>query len=281
MSNFKDKLFLVTGAGSGIGRALAIHLDSMGAKLVLNDLNEASLQSVADLLKHSPLCIPFSVASKSHWLLCKSTIDEHFASSNYTGIDGIINNAGIAHDPIDFDMMSEQDYKKVMDVNFYGVLFGSQTFLPELKSKKEAWLVNISSIFGVVSIGQGNAYCASKFAVRGLTESLRMDAMASFPQVSVCTVHPGGIKTPIADNAISVDSRSNHKREQDTKNFNRQLKTSPQKAAEVIVNGMLRKKHRVLIGTDAKLLDYLARLFPVAYTKILLKLLKKKGLLND
>lgn len=281
MSNLKDKLLLITGAGSGIGRALAIHLDKMGVRLVLNDLNEASLQGVAESLTQTPLCIPFSVASKSHWLLCKSTIEEHFAGSNYTGIDGIINNAGIAHDPINFELMSNQDYTKVMDVNFYGVLYGSQTFLPELKAKKEAWLVNISSIFGVVSIGQGNAYCASKFAVKGLTESLRMEAMASFPHVSVCTVHPGGIKTPIADNAITVDGRSNQKREQDTNNFNKQLKTSPQKAAEVIIKGMLRKKHRVLIGLDAKLLDYLARLFPVSYTKILLSLLKKKGLLND
>lgn len=281
MSDFKNKLLLVTGAGSGIGRALARHLDSLGATLILNDLNEASLQEVAKSLKQDPLCIPFSVANKSDWLLCKATIDNHFAGDNYKGIDGILNNAGIAHDPISFEMMSDQDYKKVMDVNFYGVLYGSQTFLPELKAKKEAWLVNISSIFGITSIGQGNAYCASKFAVKGLTESLRMEALASFPQVSVCTVHPGGIKTPIADNAISVDGRSSQQRAQDTNNFNKQLKTSPQRAAEVIVKGMLNKKHRILIGADAKALDYLARLFPVAYTKILIKLLKKKGLLND
>jgi NADP-dependent 3-hydroxy acid dehydrogenase YdfG len=281
MSDLKDKLLLITGAGSGIGQALAIHLDNMGAKLILNDVNEAALQDVAESLNQSPLCISFSVAIKSEWLLCKSIIDEHFAGENYTGIDGIINNAGIAHDPINFEMMTDQDYKTVMDVNFYGVLFGSQTFLPELKAKNESWLVNISSIFGITSIGQGNAYCASKFAVKGLTESLRMEAFASFPQVNVCTVHPGGIKTPIADNAISVDDRSSQQRTQDTTNFNKQLKTSPQKAAEVIVNGMLHKKHRILIGPDARIMDYLARLFPVAYTKILLKFLNKKGLIND
>lgn len=281
MRDLKDKLILVTGAGSGIGRALAIHLDGMGVRLILNDLTEAPLQVLAKSLKQTPLCIPFSVESKRCWLLCKAKIDEHFAGENYTGIDGIINNAGIAHDAINFEMMSDKDYSKIMDVNFYGVLYGSQTFLPELKTKKEAWLVNISSIFGIVSIGQANAYCASKFAVKGLTESLRMEAIAGFPQVTVCAVHPGGIKTPIADNAISVDDRSSHKREQDTKNFNKQLKTSPQRAAELIIKGMLRKKHRVLIGLDAKVLDFLARLFPVAYSKILLNVFKKKGLLND
>ena len=281
MHDLTGKLFLVTGAGSGIGKALAQCLDAKGVTLILNDIDESALQLVAASLKQSPLCIPFTVASKSNWLMCKSTIDEHFAGSNYTGIDGIINNAGIAHDPIAFENISEEDFKKVMDINFYGVLFGSQTFLPELKTKERAWVVNISSIFGITSIGQLHAYCASKFAVKGLTESLRMEAMAQFPNVTVTAVHPGGINTPIASNAITVDNRSGQERKQDINNFNKQLVTSPQKAAQVIVNGIIRKKARILIGPDAKVLDWIARLLPVSYSKILLNHLLKRGLLND
>jgi len=281
MHNLTGKTFLVTGAGSGIGKALAKCLDAKGVKLILNDIDESALQDVADSLQQSPLCIPFSVASKSNWLMCKSTIDKHFAGSNFTGIDGIINNAGIAHDAIAFENISEEDFKKVMDINFYGVLFGSQTFLPELKTKERAWIVNISSIFGITSIGQLHAYCASKFAVKGLTESLRMEAMAHFPNVTVTVVHPGGINTPIASNAITVDNRSSQARTQDINKFNKQLVTSPQKAAQVIVNGIIRKKTRILIGPDAKILDWIARLLPVSYSKILLNQLLKRGLLND
>lgn len=278
MNDLQGKVFLVTGAGSGIGKALAKRLDSMDVKLILNDIDETALLEVAESLKQKPLCIPFSVESKNNWLLCQSTIREHFADSSYTGIDGIINNAGIAHDPTSFDTISEIDFKKVMDINFYGVLFGTQTFLPELKSKERAWVVNISSIFGVSSIGGMHAYCASKFAVRGLTESLKMEAMADFPNVTVCVVHPGGVKTPIASNAIRVGDKNSQTRNQDIKNFNKQLMTSPDKAAEIIVTGITRRKTRILIGPDARLMDWLVRLLPVNYTKILLNKLQKRGL---
>jgi short-subunit dehydrogenase len=168
-----------------------------------------------------------------------------------------------------------------MNINFYGVLFGTQVFLPELKTKKEAWVVNISSIFGVTSIGKLSAYCASKFAVKGLTESLRMEAQERFPHVSVCVVHPGGVNTEIANNAIHLDDRAPSDREQEMKTFNKQLTMVPAKAAGIIVAGIQNKKTRILIGPDAKMMDWLARIFPTKYTKILLNQMKKRGLLND
>jgi short-subunit dehydrogenase len=154
-------------------------------------------------------------------------------------------------------------------------------FLPELKAKKQAWVVNISSIFGVASIGKLSAYCASKFAVKGLSESLRMEAMASFPHVTVCVVHPGGIDTAIADNAIHVDDRDDNARNQEMNSFNKQLVMPPAQAAQVIVSGILKNKKRILIGKDAKLIDWIVRICPAKYTKLLLTQIKKRGLLND
>jgi short-subunit dehydrogenase len=176
---------------------------------------------------------------------------------------------------------SEKDFARVMDINFYGVLFGTQTFLPEMKAKKQAWVVNISSIFGVTSIGKLSAYCASKFAVKGLTESLRMEAFDSFPHVTVCVVHPGGINTAIANNAIHVDERDDSARQKEMTTFNKELKMPPAKAADIIVNGIEKNKSRILIGPDAKLMDWIARIFPAKYTHILLKHIKKRGLFND
>lgn len=286
MHIFQGKTFLVTGAASGIGKALVQELDALGAILVINDINETALQAVADSLQQTPLCLAFSVASKNAWQQCKVVIDAHFSKQHangetFSGIDGIINNAGIAHDAVHFEDISEEDFKKVMDINFYGVLFGCQTFLPELKQKPQAWLANISSIFGITAIGQLNAYCASKFAVRGLSETLRMEALANFPQVKISVVHPGGIKTPIANNAIAVDARTQSARDQDTKQFNRQLITLPEKAASTIIKGMSKGKSKILIGPDAKFMDVLARLLPVKYTNILLSQLSKKGLIHD
>lgn len=278
MHKLSGKLFLITGAASGIGRALAQLLDSMQVRLILNDINDSALQACAKTLSQTPLCLTFSVASKSEWSAAKITIDEHFKSADYTGIDGIINNAGIAHDSIDFEAISEVDFMRVMNINFYGVLFGTQTFLPELKAKKEAWVVNISSIFGITAIGKLNAYCASKFAVKGLTESLHMEAIDNFPQVTICVVHPGGINTPIASNAITLDNRDENTRKEEIALFNKQLLTDPTKAAQIIVKGIAQKSTRVLIGKDAKLMDWIARIFPAKYSHILFKEFKKRGL---
>jgi butyryl-CoA dehydrogenase len=283
MNELSGKIFVITGAGSGIGKAIAQLLDSLNVTLILNDINQELMREVAQSLEQSPLCLPFSVAEQNAWHSAKESIDAHFAQPryahlNYSGVDGIINNAGIAHDSVAFEDISKEDFERVMDINFYGVLFGTQTFLPELKTKKRAWVVNISSIFGVTSISKLNAYCASKFAVKGLTESLRMEALDSFPHVCVCTVHPGGINTGIASNAIKVEDRDEAERENEINTFNKQLLTSPEKAAKVIVRGISKNSSRVLIGADAKLMDYIARLFPAKYSRILLSQLKKRGL---
>jgi len=286
MTDLKNKVFLLTGAASGIGKALALALDKLGVRLILNDVNAQALVQVAKELQQTPLCLAFSVDTKAAWQQSLIDIDKHFAAiaskeQPYNGIDGIINNAGIAHDSVALEDMDEADFKKVMDINFYGVLFGTQTFLPTLKSKPQAWVVNVSSIFGITSIAQLGAYCASKFAVRGLTESLRMEAQDGFPNVTVCVVHPGGVQTPIANHAITVDQRDEQVREAEVKQFNRQLMTSPDKAANIIIQGIAKHRSKILIGPDAKLMDWLARWLPVKYTGIILSQLRKRGLLRD
>ncbi len=276
-----NKTFLVTGAGHGIGLALATELDSLNVNLILVDIDEISLREVSESLQQSPLCMSFDVSEESAWKDAKTEINTYLTENAISKISGIINNAGIAHDSILTENMNHQHFKRIMDVNFYGVLLGTETFLPTLKNQKHAWIVNVSSIFGSTGIGKLNAYCSSKFAVKGLTESLRMESKAYFPNITVCLVQPGGIQTDIANRALQVEQDNEVKRKQEIKTFNKQLRTSPQRAAKTIVAGIINNQERVLIGADAKLMDILTRLMPVKYTTFFLKYIQKAGLLND
>jgi NAD(P)-dependent dehydrogenase (short-subunit alcohol dehydrogenase family) len=283
MTELNGLTFFVSGAGSGIGKALAIELDKLGVHLVLNDINPQSLNDTADLLSQSPLCLPFSVADESAWQGCYSQIQAHYDkldNQDFTGIDGIINNAGIAHDALDVDAFKMSDFNTVMDINFYGVVYATKTFLPQLKSKPKAWVVNVSSVFGIAGIAEQSAYCSAKFAVKGFTESLRMEAKANFPNVTITTIHPGGINTPIADSAIAISDKPKEQRDKQIKQFNSMLRTSPTKAAQDIIKGIVSHKHRVLIGKDASLLDFVVRVLPVKYTSIILKFMKSRGVIS-
>ncbi|MFC4701335.1 SDR family NAD(P)-dependent oxidoreductase [Glaciecola siphonariae] len=275
MRHLRNKVFVVTGAGSGIGRALSIALDKEGAQLALNDINEQALQETAKLLKNKAITRAFSVAQRDEWLAFKTEVMAHFG-----GLDALINNAGIAHEAVAVEHLRETDLKKVMDINFYGVVHGTQVFLPELARAREAAVVNISSIFGVTAVGLQSAYCASKFAVRGYTESLRMEAMSYYPNLLVSVVHPGGIDTNVAENAITAGSRTEEERHKDLSTFKQTFITSPEKAAATIIEGIKNSKTRILIGMDAKIMDLTARLMPVGYSKRILKEMKKNGLVD-
>lgn len=276
MQQLSNKVFVVTGAGSGIGKALAFALDQHGAKLALNDINEQALAETASCITSPVMTAAFSVDQREQWETFKLNILAKFGH-----VDGVINNAGIAHEAVSVEHLREQDLKRIMDINFYGVVNGTQTFLSELSSRPEGTIVNISSIFGITAVGLQSAYCASKFAVRGYTESLRMEALQYHPNLTVSTVHPGGIKTNIADNAIAAGARNELERENDLSKFKTAFITSSEKAAETIIQGIQSKNTRILIGMDAKLMDYTARLLPRGYSKRILNEMKKIGLFED
>lgn len=276
MQQLNNKVFVITGAGSGIGQALALALDQAGARSALNDINIEALANTAAMLSKPPITHAFSVADREQWNVFKAKVLAEFGS-----VDGVINNAGIAHEAVGVEHLREADLKQVMDINFYGVVNGTQTFLSELAKRPEAAMVNISSIFGITAVGLQSAYCASKFAVRGYTESLRMEALHYYPNLVVSLVHPGGIQTNIADSAISAGSRTEQQREKDLTAFKQAFVTSSEQAASVIVKGIQSKNNRILVGLDAKMLDYTARLLPVGYSKHILGEMKKRGLLDE
>jgi NAD(P)-dependent dehydrogenase (short-subunit alcohol dehydrogenase family) len=195
----------------------------------------------------------------------------------YGRVDVMINNAGVALGQVTAEEVTREDFKWVMDINFWGMINGSQAFLPFIKKQSEGAVANVSSIFGIAGIAHQAAYCTSKFAIRGYTESMRMESKLDFPHVTIHSIHPGGIKTNIVRNSRwTNDDVSEEEREILSKNFESQFITTPEKAASVILKSIQRKKERILIGPDAKLMDRLVRWFPTLYTKIFLWRIKKE-----
>ncbi len=278
MKNLKNKVVVITGAASGIGKALAQHFAKAGSLLALNDFDEKGLmQVVEELEKENSNKIIYSAFDVS-----KIKEFENFAKkieSEYQRVDIVINNAGVALGRVSIEEVDYQDFEWVMNINFWGMVYGTKIFLPLLKQQSEAALVNISSVFGIAGISHQGAYCASKFAIRGFTESLRMEALQDFPQVLIHTVHPGGIKTNIAKNSRwAGEEVSKDEVEELTKKFEKMFITTPASAASTIVNGIQKKKSRILIGKDARQLDWTVRLMPTGYSGVILNQLKKEGL---
>ena len=265
MKSFQDKVCVVTGAGSGIGRALAMNFASRGARLALSDINEENLQETADLLnidKERILLSKVDVSQSDELYRYADEVAKHF-----NRVDVLVNNAGVTVSD-SFEETSKEDFEWVMDINFWGVVHGSKAFLPYLRRSPEAALVNISSIFGLIGFPYQGAYNASKFAVRGFTEALRLELSDS--SVSPISVHPGGIRTNIVKNArfksnmLGGDSQS-----QMIQTFDKYTLTTPEKAAQTIVRGIEKSKKRVLIGPDAWVVDSVARLLPNHYERLL------------
>jgi NAD(P)-dependent dehydrogenase (short-subunit alcohol dehydrogenase family) len=251
MKNFTNKIVVITGAGSGIGRALAIEFKNMGAKLALNDYNEKSLLETLEILQLKPENIYHSVFDVS-----QRTAVFDFAEKvvgKFGAVDIVINNAGRGFGGVDFVEVDLDKFEAIMDINFNGVLYGSRAFLPYLEKRPEAALVNISSVFGLTGIIQTEAYVASKFAVNGLTQSLAQ--AYKHTNLKVQCVYPGGINTNIVSNSIDYTKSADV--------FKKTLDKSPTFAAQTIIKGIRKKKTRILIGADARFLDFITRLFPV------------------
>ena len=269
MKSFNNQVAAITGAGSGIRRALALNLASRGCHLALSDVNTEGLAQTAELAKAHSVRITqhkVNVAERQEVQDWSSQV-----MTEHDRINLLINNAGVAQSGTT-EGNDYGDYEWIMSINFWGVVNGTKAFLPHIKASGSGHIVNISSIFGIFAQPGMGAYNASKFAVRGFTEALRQELDIAGYGISASCVHPGGIKTNIANNArmnASMDSLTGTNADSAKSQFNDQLlKTTPEKAAQVILDGVLKNKRRILIGTDARMADLMQRLLPAGYQRL-------------
>lgn len=240
MQSFIDKVVVITGAGSGMGRAYALEFGRLGAKLALNDSNALSLDETKALLKaqgqmpQRMMAHAFDVSERGLMFAFAENVQDQFGPAHV-----VINNAGISGKGKQVKDMPFEDVDRVMRINFNGVLHGTQAFLPQLMANEEAALVNVSSTFGLVGMSGNAEYCAAKFAVRGLTEALMVELSGS--QVQVHLVHPGGVRTGIADST-----------EKGRKFAEKFLKTPPEEVVQAVIAGIRKKKARIVFGHQAK-----------------------------
>lgn len=263
MTNVQNKVAVVTGAGSGIGRALAYELARRGAKLALSDVDTAGLAETVKQVRVIGARVHEAKLDVSDRAAVLSYADDVVAEFGVVNI--VVNNAGIAFTG-DIEKMSFEQIEKVMDVDFWGVVNGTKAFLPHLISSGDGHVVNISSLFGLLAVPGQSAYNAAKFAVRGFTESLRQEMLVNKHPVQVTCVHPGGIKTAITRNAKAVEGLD---AAAIAEMFDKKLaKTTPEAAARTILRGVSRNKARTLIGADAKFLDLVVRVLGSGYQKL-------------
>ena len=279
MKSFKDKVAVITGAGSGMGRYLAVLLAKDGADVSVCDVNEETLNETVEMLRK------YNVSVSSHLLdvsdkeaieaLPEKVIEQHGK------VDMVFNNAGVTTGT-HFKDMDEDNWDWVMGINFDGVINSTRAFIPHMVDSPEAAIVNTSSIFGMVAVPGQTVYHATKFAVRGFTESLAMEMKETNPNLQIHCVHPGHIGTNIAADARfdeenfnqdetqvsnSIFTRNAPKSQKEMGDLFREGGMHPSKAAEIILNGVKKNKTRIFIGLDAKLLDLSQRIFPKHYHK--------------
>ncbi|ABL83199.1 MULTISPECIES: SDR family NAD(P)-dependent oxidoreductase [unclassified Nocardioides] len=267
MRTLDDKVCVVTGAGSGIGRALALNLAGRGARLALSDVDDIGLAATVDQVRaaggREVRSDHLDVADRDAFASYAADVAGHFGRVNVA-----INNAGVALAG-NFEDLEYPDMDWIIGVNFWGVVHGTKEFLPHLIASGDGHLVNISSLFGLVSMPGQSMYNASKYAVRGMSEAVREEMLIAGHPVGVTVVHPGGIKTAIARNA-RVSSRED--KEKTARLFDEKLaKMTPERAAEIIVRGILHNRARVLVGLDAHAVHHLAKLTGSRYQDILAK----------
>src|SRR5215472_7847021 len=270
MSFLSSGVAVVTGAGSGIGRALAEQLAAAGSALALADVDENALQQTAQhLVETSALVTTYVVDVAKEEKIKAFAADVEECHGRVTLL---INNAGVALHG-DFEEISLDDFRWLMDINFWGAVYGVRYFLPLLKRAPRAHIVNLSSVFGLIAPAGQAAYAASKFAVRGFSEALRHELEGS--HVGVSCVHPGGIRTSIARRARLGERTPPVRQEQSVARFEQWARTSPEAAAARILRGVEQGESRILIGVDAYQIDVLQRLRPASYWKPLAKKLEK------
>jgi NADP-dependent 3-hydroxy acid dehydrogenase YdfG len=255
MKDFDGRVAAITGAGSGIGRALAEDLAGRGAHLALSDIDEVGLAETVSRCEGKGVKVTSQRLDVADRAAMFAWADQVVADHGKVNL--IFNNAGVALGAT-VEAMSYEDLEWLVGVNFWGVVHGTKAFLPHLEASGEGHVVNLSSVFGLISIPSQSAYNAAKFAVRGFTDALRMELEIRGSCVSATTVHPGGIKTNIGRNA-----RADHADASSAdigRNFEKIAMTTPEKAAAQILVAVAKNKRRALVGPDAKVLDLLTRL---------------------
>jgi NAD(P)-dependent dehydrogenase (short-subunit alcohol dehydrogenase family) len=264
MTFLREGVAVVTGAGSGIGRALAQQLAAAGSALAIADVDEPGLKETAASMPSTSREITAHVVDVSEEAVVRAFAED--VVSRHGRVTLLINNAGVALHGW-FEEISLDDVRWVMAINFWGVVYGVKYFLPVLKQQARAQIVNLSSVFGIVAPAGQTAYSASKFAVRGFTEALRHELEGT--PVSVSCVHPGGIRTAIARRARVGAQTPQGARDEAVARFERMTPTTPEAAAQRILEGVERREPRILIGKDARQIDVLQRLRPASYWKTL------------
>ena len=265
MRDFNDKVVAITGAASGIGRALAIEFAGRGAHLALIDVDDVALAETVGRCEGSGIKVTSQRLDVADRDAVYAWADQVVADHGVANV--IVNNAGVALGAL-VESMSDEDFEWLMDINFWGVVHGTQAFLPHLFASGDGHVVNVSSVFGLISVPSQSAYNAAKFGVRGFTDALRIELDIEGAGVSSTTVHPGGIKTAIAANARMDDSvagfSGDHARE-----FEKLARTTPDEAARQILAAVARNRRRALIGPDAKVFDLVSRLPAGLYQRAL------------
>tara|TARA_B100000767_G_scaffold273742_1_gene304778 strand:+ start:16399 stop:17250 length:852 start_codon:yes stop_codon:yes gene_type:complete len=267
MKNLKNKVAVITGAGSGIGRSIALKLHKKGAKLALNDLNESTLNETIKLIgsKEEVYKEVFDVSHKDQFHQFANNCIKH-----YKKVDIVINNAGITNGNSSAAETTIETYNKVLGVNLWGMIYGTLAFLPSLREQKESSVVNVSSIMGILGTPYQSVYSTSKFAIRGFSEAVAVEELCQKTGVTVTSVHPGGIKTNIVRN-IEGSTLS----EVQLKKLEAHFPTTADKAADKIIAAIQKKKTRVIIGPDAIFMYFLSRLSHKLSVKFLVKWAKK------
>ena len=267
MKDLNNKVAVVTGAGSGIGRALAFALAEKGCRLALSDVNEAGLaETLAGLEGRDVKSYRLDVSDKDAIYAHAEEVARDFGQVNL-----VINNAGVALSA-SVREMTDEDFRWVMDIDFWGVAHGTRAFLPHLIASGDGHVVNISSVFGMIGVPKQSAYNAAKFAVRGFTEALRQEMQLEKQPVAVSCVHPGGIRTNIANSARMGKSENGAAQRQ---GFDKLAMTTPDKAAAIIVKGILKNESRILVGPDAWGIDAVNRLLGSAYQPLVQRFSRK------
>ena len=272
MRAYAGRTAVITGAGSGIGRALALELAGRGARLALSDVDETAAKETA------ALCGRFGTEVRSY-ALDVADREAFFGHADdvvrdFGTVNLVVNNAGVAlHGPV--AELTEADMRWLMDINYWGVVSGSQAFLPHLIASGEGQLANVSSVFGLIAVPKQAAYNAAKFAVRGFTEALRQELRLSGAPVSVSCIHPGGVRTAIARSARTTASEDPQEAAQ---TFDKLARTSPDKAARTILAGLSRDRARILVGPDAWAMAALPRLLGGRYGAAVERAVSRAGL---
>lgn len=265
MRQFKDKICVITGAASGIGAACALAMAADGALVIGTDLRQDMLaETKAAVEKQGGRMETFmvDVADRDAMFDLAATVEK-----NHGAADLILNNAGVAFGAT-VEEMPLDDFKWLMDINFWGVVNGTQAFLPHFRAKGCGHVANVSSIFGLIGVPTQSAYNAAKFGVLGFTEALRHEMRDG--NIGVSTIHPGGINTNIVRHArFQQGPDAETEREEAIERFAQLTRTQPDGAAKVIMKGIRKNKARILIGPDAHVVDWIRRLFPANYLRLL------------